>query len=152
LLSVTIFYVCVKTLSEEIEKKEKVANLNPQSRHLNLTAKVVSKNPVRDVVSRRDNSNHRVTEVLVEDETGSVLLTLWDDDIEKVNEDDVLDINNAYVTLFRGSMRLNTGRFGSFEKSEEVIEEVNTDNNLSERQFEQERRYQSRGYSGRRRF
>ena len=141
---------------EGIERKEKVGNLNPRSSRLNLTVKVASKNPVREIVSRRDGSSHRVTEALVGDETGSVLLTLWDDDIEKVNEGDVLDINNGYVTLFRGSMRLNIGRFGSFEASEEAIENVNTGNNLSDRQFEQERRdwgsrrpYQSGDYRDR---
>jgi replication factor A1 len=145
-------------LSENEGINEKVGNLNPRSRRLNLTVKVVSKNPIREVVSRRDGSNHNVTEVLVGDETGSVLLTLWDDDIERVNEDDVLDVTNGYVSLFRGSMRLNIGRFGSFEASEEVIDTVNTDNNLSDRQFEQERRYrdyrrpQSRGYGSRRRY
>ena len=144
--------------NEGIGSKEQVGNLNPGSRSLNLTVKVVSKNPIREVVSRRDGSTHRVTEALVGDETGSVLLTLWDDSIESVSEGDVVDINNGYIRLFRGSMRLNIGRFGSLEASEEEIENVNTENNLSNRQYEQERRYsgyrprsyQSRGYGGRR--
>jgi replication factor A1 len=142
--------------NQELERVE-VENLNPRSRRLDLTVKVVSKNPVRDIVSRRDGSSHRVTEALVGDATGSVLLTLWDDDIEKVNDDDVLNIKNGYVTLFRGSMRLNIGRFGTFEMSEEVIENVNTENNLSDKEYEQERRYGGyrrsyggRGYSDRR--
>ena len=134
-----------KTLSEE---KEQVWNLTPQSRNINITVKVVSKNPLREVVSRRDGSRHRVTEALVGDETGSLLLTLWDDNIEAVNVDDVIDIANGYVNLFRGSMRLNIGRFGSFNPSEEEIEQVNTDNNLSDQQFEQERRRYSGYRSG----
>lgn len=146
--------------NEGIGRKEKVGNLNPGSRSLNMTVKVVSKNPVREVVSRRDGSSHRVTEALVGDETGSILLTLWDDTIESVTEDDVVDVNNGYVRLFRGSMRLNIGRFGSLEASEEDIESVNTENNMSDRQYEQERRYssygrrpyQDRGYGGRRNY
>jgi len=81
-----------------------------------------------------------------------------EDSIESVSEGDVVDINNGYIRLFRGSMRLNIGRFGSLEASEEEIENVNTENNMSDRQYEQERRYsgyrqrsyQSRGYGGRR--
>ena len=61
------------------EEKTQVGNLTPQSRRINVTVKVVSKNPVREVVSRRDGSTHRVTEALVGDETGSILLNLWDD-------------------------------------------------------------------------
>ena len=131
--------------NEGIGRKEKVGNLNPGSRSLNMTVKVVSKNPVREVVSRRDGSSHRVTEALVGDETGSILLTLWDDTIDSITEDDVVDVNNGYVRLFRGSMRLNIGRFGSLEASEEDIESVNTENNMSDRQYEQERRYSGYG-------
>ena len=147
--------------NEGIGRKEKVGNLNPGSRSLNMTVKVVSKNPVREVVSRRDGSSHRVTEALVGDETGSILLTLWDDTIESVTDGDVVVVNNGYIRLFRGSMRLNIGRFGSLEPSEEDIESVNTENNMSDREYEQERRYssygrrpyqQNRGYGGRRNY
>lgn len=142
--------------NEGVGTKEKVGNLNPGSRSLNLTVKVVSKNPVREVVSRRDGTSHRVTEALVGDETGTVLLTLWDDTIDSVSDGDVVVVNNGYVRLFRGSMRLNIGRFGSLEASEEDVEEVNTTNNMSDRQYEEERRYssgyrrpyQDRGYGG----
>lgn len=145
--------------NERIGTKEEVGNLNPGSRSLNLTVKVISKNPIREVVSRRDGTSHRVTEALVGDETGSILLTLWDDTIESVTEGDVVVVNNGYIRLFRGSMRLNIGRFGSLEASEEDIENVNTENNMSDKQYEQERRYsgyrqsyQSRGYGGRRNY
>jgi len=144
--------------NDQIGTKEEVGNLNPGSRSLNLTVKVISKNPIREVVSRRDGTSHRVTEALVADETGAILLTLWDDTIESVTDGDVVVVNNGYIRLFRGSMRLNIGRFGSLEASEEDIENVNTENNMSEKQYEQERRYsgsrgyQSRGYGGRRNY
>ena len=121
--------------------KSKVESLNPNSRRIDVTIKVVSKNPIREVSSRRDGSTHRVTEALAGDETGAILLTLWDDDIEKVIEDNVFDVKNGYITLFRGSMRLNIGRYGQIEPSEETIETVKTDNNLSDKQFEDQRRY-----------
>jgi replication factor A1 len=126
----------------------KVEDLNPRSRRVNITVRVESRNPVREVVSRSDGSTHQVTEVLVGDETGCVYLTLWDDNIEKINDGDTITINNGYVSLFRGSMRLNIGRYGSFEAAEEEIEEVKTDNNLSDKQYEQERRYSRYGGGG----
>jgi replication factor A1 len=121
----------------------KVEILNPQSRQLNLTVKVVSKGEVRETISRADGSTHKVADALVGDETGSIYMTLWDDNIDKVKEGDVIDIKNGYVSLFRGSMRLNTGRFGSFEASQGTIAEVNDKNNLSNKTYEQERRYPS---------
>ncbi|MFQ5998224.1 MAG: single-stranded DNA-binding protein [Candidatus Bathyarchaeia archaeon] len=121
----------------------KVENLDPSSRRVNLTVKAVSKTPPREIVSRNDGSTHRVADALVGDETGCVLMTLWDDNIDKLNESDVVAIKNAYVSLFRGSMRLNTGRYGSFEHTDQSIGDVKTDNNLSDKQYEQERRFPS---------
>jgi len=123
---------------------------------LNLTVKVVSKSEIRETISRSDGSSHRVADALVGDETGSIYMTLWDDNIDKVKEGDIIDIKNGYVSLFKGSMRLNIGRFGSFEASQGTVTEVNEKNNLSDKKFEEERRYTFRpsyrdegGYRGR---
>ena len=81
------------------------------------------------------------------DETGCVYLTLWDDNIEKVGEGATIKIGNGYVTLFRGNMRLNVGRYGTLEIAKEPLEvEVNTENNLSSKVYEQPRRpFRGRG-------
>ena len=124
----------------------KVGELTPRSRAVNVTAKVVSKSEIRDIPMGRDGSAHKVCDALVGDETGSVYLTLWDDNIEKVNEDDTLRIENGYVTLFKGNMRLNIGKYGKMAIAEEPLEcEVNTENNVSSKTYEQERRPFRRG-------
>ena len=131
----------------------KVGELTPQSRAVNVTAKVVSKSEVRDIPMGRDGSPHKVCDALVGDETGSIYLTLWDDNIEKVNENDTIRIENGYVTLFKGNMRLNIGRYGKMEAAKEPFEgEVNTENNVSSKTYEQQRRPFRRGggYGGRR--
>ena len=128
----------------------KIEELTPRSRSINVTFKVISINPVRDVTSRRDGSSHQVTEALVADETGAVLLTLWDDTIEEVREGGIHEVRNGYIRLFRGSMQLNTGRYGSLTPSDEVINEPNVENNMSDRQYEEERRsYGGGGYDRR---
>jgi replication factor A1 len=123
----------------------KVENLDPESRQVNVTVKVVTKGEARETVSRRDGSTHKVVDALVGDETGAVYLTLWDDNIEKVNEGDTIIVKNGYVTLFRGSMRLNIGRYGSLETGAPPIENVNADNNLSNKEYPmpERRRYPS---------
>jgi replication factor A1 len=131
----------------------KVGELTPQSRAVNVTAKVVSKSEVRDIPMGRDGSAHKVCDALVGDETGSIYLTLWDDNIEKVNEDDTIRIENGYVTLFKGNMRLNIGKYGKMDQASESFEgEVNTENNVSSKTYEQQRRPFRRGggYGGRR--
>ena len=130
----------------------KVGELTPQSRAVNVTAKVVSKSEIRDIPMGRDGSPHKVCDALVGDETGSIYLTLWDDNIEKVNEDDTIRIENGYVTLFKGNMRLNIGKYGKMATAEEPIEgEVNTENNVSSKTYDQPRRsFRRGGYGGRR--
>jgi len=149
--------------SEELVKVEK---LTPNSKAVNTIVKVVSKGEVRNVTGR-DYSVRRVADALVGDETGCVYMTLWDDNIDKISEEATIRVTNGYVNLFRGNMRLNIGKYGSFQLLEESpITEVNTENNLSNKRYEQERRYQPyqrpryggsrygerRGYQQRRRY
>ena len=121
--------------SEGIEGKElvKVEELTPSSRGVNIIVKVVSKSEVRNVVGR--GGSHRVADALVGDETGAVILTLWDDQIKKFKAGDTIEIEDGYTTVFKGSLRLNIGKTGKMEKIENEISEVNTRNNLSERAY-----------------
>ena len=113
----------------------KVGELRTYSRRVNLVAKIMERGEEREVFSRSDGSSHRVAEALVGDETASVMLTLWDDDIDRFEVGDVVQISNGYANLFRGSLRLNIGRYGSAEKVDVEFDEVNTDNNLSTKQY-----------------
>ena len=134
-----------QTESEEIVKVE---TLTPNSKNVNTIVKVKSKGEIRNVTGR-DYSIRRVTDALVGDETGCIYLTLWEDNIDNVNEEDTLQITNGYINLFKGNMRLNIGKYGSFKHLEESpITEINTDNNLSDKRYERERRY--RRYDDRR--
>jgi replication factor A1 len=128
----------------------KVGELNPSSRAVNVLAKTVSKSEIRSIAAGRDGSPHKVCDALVGDETGSVYLTLWDDNIDKVKEGETVQVKNGYVNLFRGNIRLNIGKYGTLQISDKAIAgEVNTENNVSSKVYEQERRpYRGRGGFG----
>jgi replication factor A1 len=131
----------------------KVGDLTPQSKAVNVTAKVVSKTEIREIPMGRDGSPHKVSDALVGDETGVVYVTLWDDNIEKVNESDTIRVENGYVTLFKGNIRLNIGKYGKLEQAKEPLAvEVNTENNVSSKAYEQERRPYRGGRGGGRGF
>jgi len=133
----------------ESEELVKVETLTPNSRGVNTIVKVVSKGEVRSVTGR-DYSVRRVADALVGDETACIYMTLWDDKIDAINEEATLNITNGYINLFRGNMRLNIGKYGSYEIAEDSpITEVNTENNLSDKRYEQERRFNRGGYGGR---
>lgn len=139
--------MAIKGFSEDRKTTDvKVGELTPRSRAVNVTAKVVSKSDVRNVASGRDGASHMVCDALIGDETGCIYLTLWDDNIAKVKEGETITIGNGYVSLFRGSMRLNVGRYGTLEVAEEKLEgEVNTQNNLSSKVYEQQRPFRRGG-------
>src|SRR5208282_919843 len=127
----------------------KVSELGPYSKQVNTTVKVVQKGEARETVSRQDGTTHRVLDALVGDETGTIYMTLWDDNIGKVNEGDSVNVKNGYVRPFKGSMRLNIGRYGTLEPAESPLGDVNTQNNLSDKVVEEERPYRPYGGGGR---
>ncbi len=116
------------------QKIAKVAFLRPGSRRVNLIVKCVEQKPAKTVTSKRDGSTHVLKEVLVGDDTGCILLTLWNDQYE-VEENQVILINNGYTNLFKGSLRLSVGRYGKISYLEGEDIEVNTEVNVSNRNF-----------------
>lgn len=116
-----------------LENYMKVESLKPSFRNVNLLVKITSIGSSRTLLSRRDRREHTVADVLVGDETASVLMTLWDDQIEWFKVGDVVEIKNGYTMLYKGSLRMNVGRSGSIKKIDAEVREVNTKNNLSQR-------------------
>jgi replication factor A1 len=125
----------------------KISELRPFAKKVELTVKALSKNEIREVTSKLDNSTHKVTEVMVGDDSGTVLLTLWDDAIEKVEPGKAYKIANAFTSLFKNTLRLNLGRYGELSESEDDIQ-VNETNNMSEKELEVRRRPFNRGFGG----
>ena len=109
----------------------KVKDLTPEVKSCNLTVKVVSMGKAEPVPSRGGGVRH-VTEALVGDETASVVMSLWERQADGVAEGVVLRIENGYVALVRGHIRLNVGKYGRMQVSKSDVPSVNTEENLSE--------------------
>ncbi len=118
-----------RVTGEPIEVK--VENLNPQSKSVNLTVKVISLGKPQAVPTRGGGDRH-VSEALVGDSTGTVIMSLWENQREGVEEGSVLRIENGYISLVKGHMRLNVGRYGRMTRSSNDVGEVNETLNLSE--------------------
>ncbi|MBM5804693.1 MAG: single-stranded DNA-binding protein [Candidatus Verstraetearchaeota archaeon] len=124
-------------VGETMSEVKKVEELNPGSRSVDVLVKVLEINPSREV-STKDGSLHNVADALVGDETGCIILSLWDNDIPRVKADQTISIKNGYVSLFRGTMRLNIGKYGTLEETTETITNVNRENNISNRSYDQQ--------------
>jgi replication factor A1 len=124
-----------------------VAELGPRMKRLTVTFKVVEKGEEREVFSRKSNETHRVADAIVADSTACVTVPLWNESIDEVEAGKTYTLENGYTGLFKGHLRLNIGRYGKITAAEEEIEEVNTENDMSEPEHEREYRPR-RSYGG----
>ena len=130
----------VNAPSEEGQSVQtKIKDLTPQSKRVDVLAKCLEVSEPKDIPGKFGNTR-KVAEATVADETGAIVLSLWDAQIGTINKDDVLDIKNGYVSLVRGHMRLNVGKYGQLAKSEKPLESTSTALNMSDKEYEQERR------------
>jgi len=90
----------------------KIKDLRDGMKRVEVEAKVIDKEATREVLSRYKDVVHRVANAQISDGTGTIKLTLWNDQIEQVKVDDNIKVENGYITTFRGEMQLNVGRYG----------------------------------------
>lgn len=90
-----------------------IKDLKNGMKQVNVEAKVLEKTATREVMSRYKNEKYQVATVVISDETGTIKLTLWNEQIDQVNEGDKVTVENGYVTSFRGEIQLNIGRYGT---------------------------------------
>jgi len=75
---------------------------------INITAKLRDKGEVRTVNTKFGET--KVCDAYLEDESGSIKLTLWGEDTEKVKNGDEVKLEGGYTTTFREVVQLNKGR------------------------------------------
>lgn len=91
----------------------KIKELRDGMKKVTVEAKVMEKSETREVVSRFKDETYKVATALIVDDTGSIKLTLWNDQIERVNVNNTVKVDNGYITSFRGEIQLNTGKYGT---------------------------------------
>ena len=89
-----------------------IKDLQDGMKRVSVEAKVVEKGESREVKARYRDETYRIVDAVVADETGSVKLTLWNEQIDQVNVGDNIKIENGYITSFKGEIQLNVGKFG----------------------------------------
>ncbi len=109
----------------------KVRDLTPESKSVNLTVKVVSVGAPQSVAAR-DGGTRTVTEIVVGDETATVVMSLWDEQSRGVQASQVLHVENGYVSLVKGRVHLNVGRYGRLGKGQGDITNINRQLDVSE--------------------
>jgi len=89
----------------------KIIELKPGMRRVDIAAKISEISQPREVTTRRGEQS-RVATAVVSDDSGTVKLNLWNEQIDQVKVNDNITIENGYVDSFRGETQLNVGRYG----------------------------------------
>jgi len=93
----------------------KVKDLRPESKVDAIDLTIREKGSVREFTSRGGSSGKVCDAKAVDDEGGEVGVSLWNDEIERVQANDRIRITNGWVREWRGNMQVSAGRFGRLE-------------------------------------
>jgi replication factor A1 len=90
----------------------KIKELRNGMKNITLEAKVIEKTEAHEVLSRFRDETYKVATAIIEDDTGKIKLTLWNDQINMVKVNDKIKLERGYVSAFRGELQLNVGKNG----------------------------------------
>ncbi|KAK1320873.1 Uncharacterized protein QJS10_CPA03g00414 [Acorus calamus] len=116
----------------------KVDQLRPGTSGHTLTLKVVSSKMVLQK-GRSDGPQMRqmrIAECLVGDETGMIVFTARNEQVDLLKPGATVILRNAKIDMFKGSMRLAVDKWGRVEVTEPADFTVKEDNNLSLVEYE----------------
>jgi replication factor A1 len=111
-----------KRLIEKNSKQSflRIKDLRTGMKKVNLKAKVLEiARPI--LVFTRFGNYASVANALITDETGTIKLCLWNEQINSVSEGDTVQIENANVSTFRGERQLRIGKKGVLSEVEDMV-------------------------------
>ncbi|XP_051126311.1 uncharacterized protein At4g28440-like [Andrographis paniculata] len=120
----------------------KVESLKPGTNGHTLVVKVVNattvlnKKPRNPTFRGPQNQNTKIAECLIGDETGTILFTARNDQVDMMQPGNTVILRNAKIDMFKGSMRLAVDKWGRIEVTEPAKFVVKEDNNLSLVEYE----------------
>jgi replication factor A1 len=91
----------------------KIADMRAGMSNVSLRARVIDKSEVRNVQTRYGPRS--VADVVLEDDSGQIIMSLWGEVIDSVSVGDIVNISGAYITQFRDKLQLNVPRKGKIE-------------------------------------
>jgi replication factor A1 len=93
----------------------KLSEVEPGKNVTDLVVRIVSVAPPK-MINTRSGRKTQLTEVLVADETGSTILSLWGfGEGSDLSAGKVIKINDGWAKEWRGKVQLSLGRSGTYE-------------------------------------
>jgi replication factor A1 len=102
-----------------------IRDLRSGMKQVNLRAKVLEI-PRSKLVFTRYGNYASVANALIADETGTIKLCLWNEQIESVVTGDTIQVENARISTFRGERQLSMGKKGTLTSVKDVASSTNS--------------------------
>ena len=90
-----------------------IKDLQPRQGNVELEAEVKEIGDVREF--DKFGKKGRVANAILSDGTGTVKLSLWNEQIDTINAGDKVKVSKGYVSEWQGELQLTTGKFGTLE-------------------------------------
>lgn len=87
-----------------------ISELKAGTKNVNLEAEVVSIEAPREI--NKGDRMLRVANATIRDSSGTITMTLWNDEIDKVQEGSQVRVENGYVNTWQNTPQLTLGKFG----------------------------------------
>jgi len=91
----------------------KIKDLQVNQGKVDLVLEVLEKEEPRTF--EKFGKSGRVCNAKVKDDTGSVTLTLWNDDVDKLKVGDTIHLQNGWCSEFKEQKQISAGKFGKIE-------------------------------------
>ena len=117
-------YIVAKEIGIDMVQQQKlnIESIIPGMQNADVTGKIVKISPVREF--KTEKAQGKVCNVTIADETGSVRLSLWNEETEKLQdlkEGDVVRVKGYVKEDNLGGPEIRIGRHGLIEKSDDII-------------------------------
>lgn len=90
-----------------------IKDVKPNSGKIDVVVHVVTKEAPRTF--DKFGKKGKVCNALVQDETAKITLTLWNEDVDKVDVGDKVHLENGWCSEYKGEKQLSAGKFGKIE-------------------------------------
>jgi len=94
----------------------RIKDLKPGMQNVDVEGTITKIGRTRSFISRKTGRRVFIAEAVLEDDSGSIVLVLWNQQIRQVNKGDRVAIKRGYVKEYRGVLQLNVGREGKILK------------------------------------
>jgi replication factor A1 len=91
-----------------------IKDLRDGMRRVDAEGEIIDVSTPREV-ALRSGGQARVADAILKDDTGTIKLSLWDDQIDSVTKGARVRITNGYINTYRGEKQLNVGRYGKLD-------------------------------------